>query len=95
MKTGIVDVGGGYRGVYAAGVMDYCMDNGIKFDLGVGVSAGSANIISYAAGQQGRNYTFYTVYGLRKEYAGLGNFIRKRSFIDMDYVYGTLSNCYG
>ena len=95
MKTGIVDVGGGYRGVYAAGVMDYCMDNGIKFDLGVGVSAGSANIISYAAGQQGRNYTFYTVYGLRRKYASFGNFIRKRSFIDMDYVYGTLSNCYG
>ena len=26
MKTGIVDVGGGLRGIYAAGVLDYCMD---------------------------------------------------------------------
>lgn len=26
MKTAIVDVGGGMRGIYAAGVLDYCMD---------------------------------------------------------------------
>ena len=47
---------------------------------------------SYAAGQKGRNYLFYTEYGFRKQYASLGNFIRKHSYIDMDYVYGTLSN---
>ena len=94
-KIGIVDVGGGYRGVYAAGVLDYCMDKNIRFDLGIGVSAGSANLISYAAGQQGRNYHFYTEYGLRKEYASLGNFLFKKSFIDLDYVYGTLSNSNG
>ena len=74
-KIGIVDVGGGYRGVYATGVLDYCMDNQIQFDLGIGVSAGSANLISYAAGQRGRNYQFYTEYGLRKEYASIGNFL--------------------
>lgn len=94
-KVGVVDVGGGYRGVYAAGVLDYCMDHGISFDLGVGVSAGSANLTSYAAGQARRNLRFYTEYGLRKEYAGIGNYIAKRSFIDMDYVYGTLSNSGG
>lgn len=94
-KIGVVDVGGGYRGVYAAGVLDYCMDTGIRFDLGIGVSAGSANLISYAAGLRGRNYQFYTEYGLRKEYAGIGNFLLKKSFVDLDYVYGTLSNSDG
>ena len=94
-KTGIVDVGGGYRGIYAAGVLDYCMDNGIRFDLGIGVSAGSANLISYAAGQRGRNYHFYAEYGLRKEYASIGNFLFKKSFVDLDYVYSTLSNSDG
>ena len=92
MKTGVIDVGGGYRGIYAAGVLDYCMDQNITFDLGIGISAGSANLASYAAGQKGRNYLFYTEYGFRRQYASLGNFIRKRSYIDMDYVYGTLSN---
>lgn len=41
MRTAVVDVGGGMRGIYAAGVLDYCMDHEITFDLGVGVSAGS------------------------------------------------------
>lgn len=90
MKIGIVDVGGGLRGIYAAGVLDYCMEHGIRFDLGIGVSAGSANLASYAAGQIGRNYKFYTEYAFRRQYMGVGNFIFKHSFIDMDYVYGTL-----
>ncbi len=92
MKTGIIDVGGGFRGIYACGVLDYCLDQNIRFDLGIGISAGSANLASFIAGQRGRNYTFYTEYGLRKQYASVGNYIRKGSFIDMDYVYGTLSN---
>ena len=94
-KIGVVDVGGGYRGIYAAGVLDYCLDHGIHFDLGIGVSAGSANIASYTAGQARRNKQFYSEFGLRKEYASAANFIRKRSFIDLDYVYGTLSNSGG
>ncbi len=95
MKTGVIDVGGGLRGIYAAGVLDYCMDQGIRFDLGIGVSAGSANLCSYGAGQRGRNYQFYTEYAFRKQYMSVGNFITKKSFIDMDYVYGTLSNSGG
>jgi len=95
MKTGIVDVGGGLRGVYAAGVFDYCMDRDIWFDLAIGVSAGSANIASYLAHQRGRNYKFYTEYALRKEYMGTKNALTKRSYIDLDYVYGTLSNSDG
>lgn len=95
MKVGVIDVGGGYRGIYAAGVFDYCMDEHIQFDLGIGVSAGSANLISYAAGQRGRNLRFYTEYGIRKEYAGARNFLTKKTFIDLDYAYSTLSNSDG
>ena len=95
MKTGIVDVGGGLRGVYAAGIFDYCLDMGIHFDFCIGVSAGSANVTSYIAGQKKRNYPFYTEYPFRKEYMSIRNFLFKRSYIDMDYLYGTLSNSTG
>ena len=95
MKIGIVDVGGGYRGIYAAGVLDYCLDQGIHFDLGIGVSAGCANLGSFVSGQARRNYRFYTEYGHRKEYASTHNFVTKKTFIDMDYVYNTLSNSDG
>ncbi|MBP3487767.1 MAG: patatin family protein [Roseburia sp.] len=92
MKTGVIDVGGGLRGVYAAGVFDYCLDAEIEFDLGIGVSAGSANVASYAARQRGRNYTFYTEYPFRKEYMSVRNLLFKKSYLDLDYIYGTLSN---
>lgn len=94
-KIGVVDVGGGYRGIYAAGVLDFCLDHDIHFDLGIGVSAGSANIASYMAGQPRRNRQFYSEFGLRKEYASAHNFFEKSSFIDLEYVYGTLSNSGG
>lgn len=94
-KIGIVDVGGGCRGAYAAGAFDYFADHNITFDLGIGVSAGSANLASFIARQPRRNYKFYTEYALRPEYMGMGNFIKKKSFIGLDYVYGTLSNSDG
>lgn len=95
MKTGVVDVGGGLRGIYAAGVLDRCMDEGVSFDVGIGVSAGSANMASFAAGQRGRNYHFYAEYPFRKQYMSVGNFVFKHSFVDLDYVYSTLSNADG
>lgn len=91
-KIGVVDVGGGCRGAYAAGVFDYFLDQKITFDLGIGVSAGSANIASFVAMQDRRNYKFYTEYALRPEYMGMRNFIKNKSFVGLDYVYGTLTN---
>lgn len=90
-KTGIVDVGGGMRGIYAAGVLDFCMDAGIRFDAGIGVSAGSANLASFAAGQARRNRCFFAEYSQRKEYMSWGNWAHKGSFLDLNYIYGTLS----
>lgn len=93
--TGIVDVGGGLRGIYGAGVFDYCLDSGIQFDYGIGVSAGSANIASYLGKQKGRNYQFYTEYAFRKQYMSLHNMLHIGSYINLDYVYGELSNMDG
>lgn len=94
-KVGVVDVGGGFRGIYACGVLDWCLEEGVAFDVGVGVSAGSANLCSFVAGQPGRNRRFYTDYGMRTQYASLRNLLLKGSYIDLDYVYGTLSNSGG
>ena len=90
-KTGVVDVGGGMRGIYAAGVLDFCLDAGIRFDAGIGISAGSANRASFAAGQARRNRRFFETYSQRGEYMGWRNWRKKGSFLDLDYIYGTLS----
>lgn len=49
MKTGVIDVGGGFRGTFAAGVLDCCLDQKISFDLGIGISAGSAILCGVCA----------------------------------------------
>ena len=90
--AGVIDVGGGLRGAYGAGVFDWCMDNNIHFDYCVGVSAGSANLASYLAGQRGRNYVYYTDYNLRKESISLQNFAKTRNVVNFEYIYGELSN---
>ena len=95
MKTAIVDTGGGLRGVYTAGVLDYCLDQGVGFDLAIGVSAGGANLAAFIAGQRGRNYRFYTEYAFRKEYMGLRNLFSRRCYLNLEYIYATLSNSDG
>lgn len=95
MKIGIIDVGGGLRGSYSAGVYDWCHDNDVHFDYCMGISAGSANLSSYLAGQRGRNMKFYTGFNLRPESIGVKNFVKDRNYVDLEYVYGELSNSYG
>ncbi len=92
---GIIDVGGGMRGIFGAGVCDRLLDEGVDIPYCLGVSAGSANLISYIAGQRGRNFRFYTKYARRKEYMSLQNSVHKHSFFDLDYVYSTLTNSGG
>ena len=47
MKTGLVLEGGGFRGIYTAGVLDVFLENGISFDGVIGVSAGTAHGCSF------------------------------------------------
>lgn len=95
MKTAVIDVSNGMRGIYAAGVLDAFMEEDVKFDVGIGVSAGSGNIGSFAAQQPGRNYRFYIDYAMRSSFMGPGNLIRDKSWLNLDYIFNSLSLEYG
>lgn len=94
-RTALIDVGGGFRSIFGAGVMDRLTDKGITVDKCYGVSAGSANMISYISGQRGRTHKFYTQYAFRPEYASANNFFKLHNYANLDYIYGTLSNSDG
>ncbi len=89
---GILDAVGGLRAAFGAGVLDACLEKGIAFDYCIGVSAGAANMCSYLSGQHGRNLPFYRDYSQRSAYLGLAAFHHSHSVLDLDYIYGTLSN---
>ena len=53
MKTGLVMEGGAMRGMFTAGVIDVFMENDVRFDGAIGVSAGATfgcNIKSHQIG---------------------------------------------
>ena len=91
-RSAMIDVGGGFRAIFGAGVMDRMMEDGVTVDHCYGVSAGSANMVSFISGQHGRTHKFYTEYAFRKEYASLDNYIKNHNYANLEYVYSTLSN---
>ena len=42
-KTGLILEGGGMRGVFTAGILDFFIEKGLEFDTCFGVSAGAWN----------------------------------------------------
>lgn len=53
-QAGLVLEGGGMKGVYTAGVLDFFLDKGIEFSSVYGVSAGACHMCSYLSKQRGR-----------------------------------------
>lgn len=91
-KTGLILEGGGMKCAYQAGVLDRFLENGIRFDYVIGVSAGAANGASFMAGQIGRNRRFYTDHVTEPDYFGMKSFIKKGDMFNLSYIYADLSN---
>ena len=53
-QAGLVLEGGGMKGVYTAGVLDFFLDKGLEFSSVYGVSAGACHMCSYLSKQRGR-----------------------------------------
>lgn len=84
---GLVLEGGGMRGTFTSGVLDYMMDHGMEFAYGIGVSAGACNGVSYVSQQRGRA-KFSNIDLLDKyHYIGVNHLIRTGSIINMDMLY--------
>lgn len=86
-NTGLVLEGGGMRGIFTVGVLDYLMDHHISFPYVIGVSAGASNGISYISRQRGRSY-FSNIELLKKHnYIGWKNLLSGRGYIDLDFLF--------
>ncbi|WP_345241380.1 patatin family protein [Pontibacillus salipaludis] len=90
--TGLVLEGGGMRGAYTAGVLDFFLDADLHFPYVVGASAGACNGTSYVARQKGRNYKVLVEYGGHPEYISYKRAITKRELFGMDFIFNKLPN---
>lgn len=86
-KLGLVLEGGGMRGIYTAGVLDFFLDKQIDVDGVIGVSAGACHATSYLSKQRGRNYRVNTKYLGTKEYLSLTSLIKTGSLFGMEFMF--------
>lgn len=86
-RVGIILEGGAMRSVFSAGVLDFLMEKEIHIPNVLAVSAGAYAGMNYASGQKGRCVKS-VVEPLRDYcYMGLGTFLKKGTFFDMDYLF--------
>ncbi|MGN0709264.1 MAG: patatin family protein [Anaerovoracaceae bacterium] len=83
----IIFEGGGLRGIFAAGVIDYLLDNDIRFDNVIGVSAGACHACSYVAGQRGRAYATSTDYLDDPRYCSIESLRKTGDMFGVDFLY--------
>ena len=55
-QAGLILEGGGMKGIYTAGVLDFFLDKDIEFSSCYGVSAGACCMCSYLSKQRKRAY---------------------------------------
>ncbi|MEG0823226.1 MAG: patatin family protein [Erysipelotrichaceae bacterium] len=84
--------GGGMRGVYTTGVLDFFLEHNIEFDQIIGVSAGTCHACSYISKQKERAYKVNTDYLDDKRYLSWSNFIKEGSIFGMDMLFNIIPN---
>ena len=86
-QAGLVVEGGGMKGVYTAGVLDFFLDHGIDFAKCYGVSAGACHLCSYLSKQRGRAYAVAADYLDDPNYWGISSLLRTGDLFNVDMCY--------
>lgn len=89
---GLVLEGGGMRGVFTSGVLDYFMDAEIRFAYCVAVSAGACNGLSYMSRQRGRAKATNIDLLEKYRYIGMKYLWTQRSILDRQTLYDDIPN---
>ena len=89
-NIGLILEGGGMRGAYTSGVLDFFLDEGIEFKACYGVSAGSVNACSYISKQRGRSFHVEVDFLDDKNYASVYNLVTTGNFFGTEMCYETI-----
>ena len=92
--VGLVLEGGGQRGVFTSGVLDYLMEQKLKLPYVIGVSAGACNAVDYVSEQIGRTKECMIDAQAEHSYITMKNFFKTGYLFDMDMVFDRYPNEY-
>lgn len=85
--------GGGFRGMFTAGVLDVLLERGLTdFSSVWGTSAGAMNAVSFKSGQIGRTMRVMLAFRDDKRFMSLLNFAKTGDVTGGDFVYDHVQN---
>ena len=86
-KNGLVLEGGGMRGAFTAGVLDFFLDKNISFDTCMGVSAGSCHACSFLSKQRRRGFETNVDYLEDENYCSFKSLIKTGDLFNTEMCY--------
>ena len=89
-QAGLVLEGGGMKGVYTAGVLDFFLDKGIEFSSVYGVSAGACHMCSYLSKQRGRALDVNVDYLNTRRYCSLESLLTTGDLFNVSICYSLI-----
>ena len=92
MKKGLVLEGGGLRALFTAGVTDVMMENRIRFDGLIGVSAGATFGCNYKSEQPGRALRYNINFKDDPRYMSWRSFLKTGDLVGAEFSYHVLPN---
>ena len=84
--------GGGMRGVYTAGILDYFLEQGLEFSSVYGVSAGACHLCSFLSKQRGRAYDISVDYLDDPNYCSVSSLLRTGDLFGVKMCYDDIPN---
>ena len=92
INTGLIIEGGGMRGIYTAGVLDFFMEKDLYFDDCYAVSAGACHAASYYSKQIGRSLKVTLDYIHDKRYCSVNSLIKTGDLFGVEMLYNRIPN---
>lgn len=92
IDAGLVLEGGGMKGVYTAGVLEFFMEQDLYFKNCYGVSAGACHLCSYISKQPKRAYRIALNYLKDKNYCSMKSLVTTGDLFNVKMCYDTIPN---
>ena len=92
IKAGLVVEGGGMRGVYSSGVLDFFIEKDLFFENNYGVSAGACHLCSYLAKQYKRAFRVIVFYLNVKIYCCVHSLLKTGNLFGAEMLYDIIPN---
>ena len=89
-QAGLVLEGGGMKGVYTAGVLDFFLEKGIEFSSVYGVSAGACHMCSYLSKQKERALDISIDYLDNKKYCSAYSLLTTGDLFNVNTAYNLI-----